>query len=78
MVWVQVAWFVASVVISYLLAPKPKVEDARPANLNELDVPIVSESAPIPVLFGSRWIKSPNVVWYGDLRVTAITKGGGK
>jgi hypothetical protein len=78
MVWVQVALFVASLVISYALAPKPKTQEMNPANMDEFDIPVATESAPIPVLFGTRWINQPNVVWYGDLRVFDIKKSSGK
>ena len=79
MAWVQVALFVASLVISYALAPRPRNQEPRAAGLDDFDAPVASESDPIPVLFGTRWISRPNVVWYGDLRVTPITKrSGGK
>lgn len=77
MAWVQVALFVASLVISYALTPKPKNQEPRAAGLSEFDVPVATEAEPIPVLFGTRWISRPNVVWYGDLRVTPITKDSG-
>ena len=77
MVWVQVALFVASIIISRALTPKPKIETPTPAGLDDFEAPIASESTPIPVLFGTRWISRPNVVWYGDLRVTPIRKSSG-
>ena len=36
------------------------------------------EGKAIPVVFGDAWVKGSNVVWYGDLRTTAITKKSGK
>jgi len=33
----------------------------------EVEMPIVTASDPIPVLFGTKHIKAPNVVWYGDI-----------
>ena len=40
--------------------------------MNEIDVPTAEEGREIPVLFGCRRIKSPNVVWYGDLKTKPI------
>ena len=73
-------WFVAAVVVSvgvsYFLAPKP--QSRPPAGLGEIKAPTAEEGREIPVLFGTRDIEGPNVVWYGDLRTTAIKKKGGK
>ena len=32
----------------------------------------------MPVVFGTVWLRSPNVLWYGDLRAEPIKKGGKK
>lgn len=76
MVWWYVAVFVAAVVVSYALAPKP--QNQKPAAFEDLQVPTAEEGGEIPVLFGTRDLRSPNVVWYGDLRTVAIRKKGGK
>lgn len=58
--------FVVSLAISYaayLLAPKPKQPKHEAADLN---APTVSAGRPIPVVFGTMLIKSPNVLWFGD------------
>lgn len=49
--------------ISYILAPKPKasVQETR-----ELDNPKASAGAPIPVVFGTVTLSSPNILWYGE------------
>lgn len=77
MSWVQVAIWVASLVISYALRPKPP-GPTPPATLSEINVPTAEEGGEIPVVFGSPLIKSANVVYYGNLRVVAIRKKGGK
>ena len=41
----------------------------KPAALEDFSVPTAEIGREIPVLFGTRWIKSPNVVWYGDLGI---------
>lgn len=75
MFWTVVLW-VATTVISYALQPKP--QNAKAAMLGDFNVPTAEEGREIPVLFGTRDIEGPNVVWYGDLRTKAIKKKGGK
>lgn len=69
--WMIVVWVIAAVV-STMLAPKPKT----PAP-GTFDVPTVREGAPIGVLYGSGWIPSPVIAWWGDTRTLPI-KGKGK
>lgn len=76
MAWQIVVLFLVSTVLSYLLRPKPQAP--KPTALGDIDFPIASSNAPIPVLFGTRLITGPNVIWYGDLRTTAIKSEGGK
>lgn len=76
MSWVQVALWVVSLVVSYALAPKP--QSRPPAGLGDFQVPTAEAGREIPVLFGTRDIKGPNVVWYGHLRSVAVKKSGGK
>lgn len=74
--WVQVALFVASLVISYLTRPKIKFDSPKPG---EVDVKATaSAGGVIPVLFGSREITGQNIVWWGDTKTVAIKKSGGK
>lgn len=63
-----------SVGVSYALRPKPETNNAKPASESDFDIPTAEEGRPIPVLFGTRRITSPNVVWYGDISSTAIKK----
>jgi hypothetical protein len=60
-------------------AIRPKTQTRPPAGLNEIDVPTAEEGREMPVLFGCRELRGPNVVWYGDLNTVPIkTKGRGK
>jgi len=61
---------VISAVYAYSRIPKPQL--APPPSLDDLEAPTAEEGRSIPVLFGRRRIKSPNVVWYGDLNTTPI------
>lgn len=77
--WQQIVVWMVTTIISSLLAPRPKMHNAQPAQIGDKDVPLASQNAPIPVLFGTRIISGPNVVWYGDVQVRPIKKkGGGK
>ena len=66
------------VVAIVAVATAPSPQNAKPAGLNEFDIPTASVGREIPVLFGTRDIKGANVVWYGDLSVQPIVKKGGK
>jgi hypothetical protein len=51
-----------------------RAKGAKPATESQFEVPTAEEGRPIPVLFGTRRLSSPNVVWYGDLKIVPITK----
>ena len=74
--WWYIAAFVVALVVAYAYAPKPQSQP--PAGLGDVKVPTAEEGREIPVLFGTRHIEGPNVVWYGDLKTVAIRKKGGK
>lgn len=76
MVWWYIAVFIVALVAAYAMMPKPQSQP--PAGLGDFVVPTAEEGREIPVLFGTRDIAGPNVVWYGDLRVDPIRKKGGK
>ena len=75
--WPQLVAWVGLAVLSYFLRPKPP-SAPPPATLESFDVPTAKQGSDIPVLFGTRDIKGSNVIWYGDLKVNAIKKKGGK
>lgn len=80
MIWWQIAFFVASTLITAALTPSPQQgQDAVAKGLDDASIPTAEEGRAIPVVFGDVLIKSPNVVWYGDLKTEAIRKkaGGG-
>lgn len=74
--WWYVAVFIVALVVSYAMTPKPQSQP--PAGLGDIKAPTAEEGREIPVLFGTRDLESPNVVWYGDLKTVAIRKKGGK
>lgn len=76
MAWIAAIIFVVALVIGIAMMPKP--ESQPPPGLGDVKAPTADEGREIPVLFGTRNIKGPNVVWYGDFRSTPIKKKGGK
>ena len=75
-IWVQIAVMIVAAVVSYALTPKPP--QPKPAALQDFDVPTAEEGRPIPVIFGTCWIKGANCLWYGDLTAEPIRSKGGK
>jgi hypothetical protein len=73
---VNVFWFVVTSLIAQALAPRPPAP--RPAALDDVQAPTADDGREIPVVFGTVWLNGPNVLWFGDLRTTAIRRRGGK
>lgn len=61
-----------SLALSELLAPKPDLQNAKPAGAGDFDFPTAIEGRAIPVVYGTVQISGPNVVWYGDFRAEKI------
>jgi hypothetical protein len=76
MFWVIAALFVGMLVVSYAITPKPMSSTAKPAGFGEFTAPTAEVGREIPVLFGTRDMNSPNVVWYGDFSTRALKKKG--
>lgn len=73
-------WIVAVVVGSLLLsfAFAPKAQSQPPPEIGDVNTPTAEAGREIPVLFGTRLMEGPNVVWWGDVKTVAIKKKGGK
>jgi hypothetical protein len=80
MVW----WFVVVLVIAVVAASysvSPKTPEPVPPTLKDIQAPTAEQGRPIPVVFGTYVVQSPNIVWYGDLGYKEIkqkSSGGGK
>jgi len=74
--WLQIVGFVVSLALSYVLRPKPN--EPTPASFEQADIPTIKEGTPIAVLFGTREIKAPMVLWHGDFSVDKVQKKNGK
>ena len=72
----QLLLLVVSYFVSAALAPKPP--KPKPAALDDFDIPVAEQGRPIPVVFGEVLLTGANLLWYGDLRTTAIQEKGGK
>lgn len=66
--------YAAMFVLSDLLSPKPKLEDAKPAGLGGFQVTTATEGRPLPMAWGTNRFSGPNVIWYGDLIQEAIVE----
>lgn len=68
-------WYVVIAVVAFAvglaLAPKPSNFTQQPGNVQ---APTADEGRDIAVLFGSRDIDGPNVVWFGDIKTSAVKK----
>lgn len=62
----------AAVIALLVVASIPKPQSQPPAEFSAITAPTAEEGRAIPVLFGTRVISGPNVVWYGDMRTSEI------
>lgn len=64
------AWFISLLIglalniIAYLLMPKPKQQ--KPPAVRDMEGPTAEAGRPIPVIFGTVLVKSPNFLWWGE------------
>ncbi len=68
--WPQIAFFVASLVISYMLQPKP--QRGKPAAFEDFDFPTVDDGTPKIVVFGDVWLTDWTVIGVGNYRNETI------
>lgn len=66
--------FALTFVLSEVLKPKPKNENARKAGLGDFQFPTATEARVQPLIWGTVKVQGPNVIWYGDLRQKAVKK----
>lgn len=74
--WQFFVGIAVSLLATFALRPKP--QSRPPAGLSEIKAPTADDGREIPVLFGCRYLRGPNVVWYGDLKTDPIRVKGGK
>jgi len=67
-----IIYIVISYLLNYLFGDDgPDIADAEPG---DVEMPIVTASDPVPVLFGTQNLQAPNCVWYGDIESTPWEK----
>lgn len=71
--WAAIVIIVVALLL-VLMAPKPKIENARAANLGDFNFPRSKEGDPLQWFLGRVRIKSPNSLWYGDYNPVPIKK----
>lgn len=74
--WVYLVIAIVVAIAAYAMAPRPP--EPTPPMLKDIDVPTAEEGRPVPVVFGTMVVKSPNIVWYGDLGYLPVYSDGGK
>lgn len=73
------AWALVFMVASYVIQSfTMKVQNQKPAGLDEWDFPQIEEGTEQTVVFGDVWLKGAFVLWYGDYETIKIKKGGKK
>lgn len=73
-----IIWVIAIVASYYVAQRKARGVDQQPGQFGDQNIPIASMDAPIPVVFGTRVLSQPNVIWWGDVTVEPIRRKGGK
>ena len=72
---VMIVSTIASIVMA--LTRKSNVPNLLPSSVD--NIPVAQAGKPIPVVLGRRFVRQPNVVWWGDVKAEPITMstGGG-
>lgn len=76
MFWVYVLVMVASLLLAFVMTPKPKSQ--KPASLEDFNAPTAQDGREVTDVCGTVWIDDPNVIWYGDLYTQPVRADGGK
>lgn len=78
--WLYYAYLaLMAVSVVYALTNQPKTPVPAALTLDDVKIPSIEIGKSIPVVFGTRDIADPLVVWYGDLRTSPVkADGGGK
>lgn len=73
------AWALVFLVASYVIQSLTmKVQNPKPAGLDDWDFPQSEEGTEQCVIFGDVWLKGPFILWYGDYETKKIKSKGKK
>lgn len=64
--------------VAYTAANQPKTPTPVALTLDDVKAPVAEIGKEIGVVFGTRDISDPNVVWYGHLRTKPVKTSSGK
>lgn len=67
-------FFAAGFILTALLSPKMKVENAKAATIDEFNFPRADEGAPVPRFYGTLKLRSPNTIGLSNFRADPIKK----
>jgi hypothetical protein len=73
--WWTIAVWLTATILGELLRPEQRIPKA--ASIDDFQFPTATADRKIPVVAGTVQISGPNLVWYGDYRVSAITAESG-
>lgn len=73
---VQLAWAVFFAVASRAFASKANQPVPERATVADVDAPLISEGATVPIFAGTVKLDGQNVSWFGGLGANAITQSG--
>lgn len=68
------ALFVASFILSYVLGPKTKIENAKAAGLNDVNFPRAKQGDPVPRIYGTVKFEGPNTIGQANFQAVPIKK----
>ncbi len=74
LIWLIIIMVAVAYGMSMLMRQKQKFPNNDVDPDSEITAPTADEGKSIAVLFGTRRIKGPNVVWYGDLKTDEIMR----
>ena len=67
--WLTIIKIIVYLILIYLAySMTPDIEEQPPATLDDIKAPTADLGREIPVVFGTKLIEGPNVVWYGDFK----------
>lgn len=72
--WFAIALLAGAFIAVALLAPKPKIENARASGLADFAFPRADAGDPVGIVKGTVRLRSPNTIWTGAFKAEAITK----
>lgn len=76
MAWPYLVAMIVIAIASYALTPKPP--GPTTPTPGKLQLPTTEAGTSIPVVFGTREIQKPNLVYWGGVSTDPIRKRGGK